>query len=158
MFRAQLNASRLGGRAASKGAPSVVAADGSCLYHAVVHAIQQSKAPVEEGYRLRRALGKYIVDNRTALNADFGDSIVEATLSRVLRAEWGENDEVAILSRMLDVCIVVRSRIGRDSVSYIYDRGKMYSGADAEGQTAEAESTCVLRLVNDHGVHYDALV
>lgn len=140
------------------GLRSGVSADGSCLYHAVVRAIHKDIAPLNEGLRLRADLAQYVIDHETELASEMGRSVVAETLKRVASNEWGENEEIAILSRMLRLCIVVHSQVYGAKVSYIYDRGQQYSGADEDGMAARDRSERVLQLVNDDGLHYDALL
>lgn len=174
-----------------------VAADGSCLYHAVAHGLLRlpgasasAKAkgwvpgrPGERAGNLREVLGAYVRRNTqddagrakflALLQGDVEpDDTVEALLDRVeqrcgvesARCGWGQYGEIALLARMLGVCISVFSVFGPGRVAYetpfdAHGRAqsdgahvrKFAGGCESSGEDAR------IMIVNRDLLHFDAL-
>ena len=78
------------------------------------------------------------------------DAIKRARIGKHSRDGWGGNEEVALLSKMLGMCIVVHTKENGSNVQHVYNKGTWL----------DTENCCkskVLHLTNEDGIHYEAL-
>ena len=121
-----------------------VKGDGNCLYHSV--GVQCD----HEGEELRSLLQRWMQDNERLLSDQHGSSIYEQALRRVSTGQWGESEEINFLSQMLDACIIVHTMQDGVKVRHTYRKGEQVF----DGKACQP----AYHIVNNHNIHYDALV
>ena len=145
-----------------------VPGDGNCLYHSISTALNNyEKTNDSIGESLRIELKDYMNTNeevcRGIIQKIEETNTFEAILSRVSKNEWGETEEIALISKMKDICIFVHTdreiEFPQTFSKGHYIQGNSYEIPD-EIENFIVASCCkekIIHLRNHANIHYVAL-
>ena len=147
-----------------------VPGDGSCMFHAVQQSIE-FKEPYkkERGFQLRKELLSYIERFKADVleTLDINDADYRTLRMRVADLkEYAQNKEIQLLSKMLDICIVVHYKDSGELVEQVFSKGRellYFKKGSGQLDLEKVNPLCcraknIVHLYNEREIHFEPII